>query len=390
MKVKKKPRKSAKARFAGLLLEDGTFWPGQGFGAETTQVGECVFHTGHTGYQEILTDPSYHKQILIFSSVQFGNQGFHADDFESAKVWAAGAVVRDYSEPLYHWRKETSVNQVLESDNVPGISGIDTRRLILHLREKGNLWGMLSTEGSSHKEIESKLRKKMSSSFSMSGLSLTQDVTTRSCYSWAEGSKNLLKKTATSKVGLKRVVVMDFGVKRQILRYLIDSGFQEAIVVPAHTKAKEIEALSPDAVFLSNGPGDPAADMSIVEEVKILLKKYPVLGICLGHQILALALGLKTFKLKFGHHGANHPVKNLRTDKIEITSQNHGFAVGALKKPSEIPHIEFTHFNLNDNTVEGFIHKTLPICAIQFHPESSPGPLDSLDVFKQFQRGVFS
>lgn len=368
---------------AQLLLEDGSLFSGLSFGATTTKIGECVFHTAHSGYQEILTDPSYQKQILVFSLPQIGNQGVSVEeDSESAEVWASGLVVRDYSEAPFHFRKTKSLSEVLEENDCPGISGVDTRRLILHLREKGNLWGALSTDGKSKED----LRALLAQNLSMTGLSLTDEVTTHLTYRWVEASKHLMKSFAQSSgSGLKRCVVMDFGVKRQILRYLIDSGFKEVIVVPAKTKASDILSLKPDGILLSNGPGDPAADLSIIEEVRKLVKtELPILGICLGHQILGLALDLKTYKLKFGHHGSNHPVKNLITKSVEISSHNHGFAVELDEKH---PALQITYRNLNDQTIEGFRHRRLPIQAIQFHPESGPGPLDSIHVFREFQKG---
>jgi carbamoyl-phosphate synthase small subunit len=376
--------KAKKAKSGGLLLEDGSFWKGTSFGSSSTTVGEAVFHTALSGYQEILTDPSYRKQIITFSAVQIGNQGFHSEDFESKQIWASGCLVRDYSEPLYHWRKEKSLDEVLKENKCPALSGIDTRRLILRIREKGSLWGVLSTETDDVKALKKHLGKKLS----MEGLSLTKEVSTKSPYTWTEGSVPLLNTESPDAQKSKRVVVMDFGAKHQILRYLIDSGFKEAVVVPSQTSAKDILALKPDALFLSNGPGDPAAEKEAVAEVKKLIGELPILGICLGHQILGLALGLPTFKLKFGHHGANHPVKNLRTDKVEITSQNHGFAVSS-EAAAKSKDIEVTHINLNDQTVEGFVHKKYPICAIQFHPESSPGPIDSTSTFKRFYEGKF-
>jgi carbamoyl-phosphate synthase small subunit len=373
---------SSKTNKRGILvLEDGTVWPGYSFGAKTTLSGECVFHTGHTGYQEVMTDPSYRKQILVFSTSQLGNQGFHEDDFESERIWSSGVIARDYSDISFHWRKQKSLDQTLKDFEIPGLFGVDTRRLVLHLREKGNLWGVISTETHQKKD----LRKALSGTKSMVGLSLTSDVSTEIVYPWNKSTDALIDfEKKEKKRGLKRCVVMDFGVKRQILRYLVDAGFEEVMVVPAVTTARAIRELKPDALFLSNGPGDPAAEQTIVNEVKALLGEFPILGICLGHQILALAMGFKTFKLKFGHHGANHPVKNLLTNRVEITSQNHGFAVANEFQNSEI---EVTHLNLNDMTVEGFRHKKWPVRAVQFHPEAGPGPLDSREIFQEFQLG---
>jgi len=379
---KSKPRQKS-AIGGGLLLEDGSFWRGYSFGAKTTKVGECVFHTAHQGYQEILTDPSYCRQVLIFSSPQIGNQGFSSDDFESEKIWASGLVVRDYSEAPYHWRKQESLNDVLKTHNTPGLFGVDTRRLILHLRASGSLWGVLSTETDQPK----KLQRFLNTRLSMEGLSLTQEVSTAKNYKWTEGSNSLLRSSIedwSHGSGKRKCIVMDFGVKRQILRYLVDAGFQEVVVVPATTSAQEILALNPDVVLLSNGPGDPAAERSVVEEVKKLHGRIPLFGICLGHQILGLSLGVPTFKLKFGHHAANHPVFQKKSEKVEVTSQNHGFSLG--ESPA-IPGVEWTHRNLNDQTIEGFRHRGLKIYGIQFHPEAGPGPLDSVDVFKKFQLG---
>jgi len=367
-----------------LLLEDGSLWTGFVVGAKTTKLGECVFHTGHQGYQEILSDPSYCRQIMVFSAPQIGNQGFSEDDFESDRVWASGAVMRDYSDIPMHWRKQRSLHDVLSTYQTPGLYGVDTRRLILHLRSRGSLWGVISTETSDVKKLQKYLR----SDLTMEGMSLTQEVTTTKSYPWKEGSHALLKESLrgvfSPKKGYRKCVVLDFGVKRQILRYLIDAGFEEVLVVSARTKADEILQMKPDVVLLSNGPGDPAAERDVIQEVKKLHGKVPLFGICLGHQILALSLGIQTYKLKFGHHAANHPVKNRSRDHVEITSQNHGFAVPLENTRADI---EFTHINLNDQTVEGFRHRNDPIYGIQFHPESSPGPLDSVEVFEKLQAG---
>jgi carbamoyl-phosphate synthase small subunit len=374
-----------KSQEGALLLEDGSLWMGIPFGAKTTKVGECVFHTGHQGYQEILTDPSYCRQTMIFSAPQIGNQGFADDDFESDRVWAAGMIARDYSEAPTHWRKQKSLDEVLKAYQTPALHGVDTRRLILHLRSRGSMWGVISTETSDIKKLQKFLRADLS----MEGLSLTQEVTTSKAYDWKEGSHSLLKESLKGlfnpKKGYRKCVVMDFGVKRQILRYLIDAGFEEVRVVGARTKADDILALKPDVVLLSNGPGDPAAERDVIEQVKKLHGKVPLFGICLGHQILALSLGVQTYKLKFGHHAANHPVKNRRRELVEITSQNHGFAVPLENNRSDL---DFTYINLNDQTVEGFKHRHEAICGIQFHPESSPGPLDSVEVFEKLQAGT--
>jgi len=372
-----------------ILLSDGFYLEGWAAGSDQdnfvpqTQTGEFVFHTGYTGYQEVLTDPSYCKQIIVFAYPQIGNQGFHPDDHESKKIWASGAVVREESGGVYQWRNKTSFNDFLSEHKVPCLQGVDTRRLVLHLREKGCLWGVISTQTSDKKELQKFLKK----GEGMEGLGLTSTVSTKTSYRWLTSSVPLLAdKASVVPSPLKRVVVFDFGVKRQILRYLIDVGFEEVVVVPSHATAEEVNALSPDAILLSNGPGDPAADPKIIEEVKKLLFRYPILGICLGHQILGLALGFKTYKMKFGHHAANHPIMNRVRQHVEVTSQNHGFAV---EMPATTAEILPTHIHMNDGSLAGFVHKRLPICGIQFHPESSPGPIDSVDVFKQLKRGEF-
>jgi carbamoyl-phosphate synthase small subunit len=390
MKTSDRKRREPKARQGrrkgALLLSDGSFFEGYALGNPAksfTREGEFVFHTGYTGYQEVLTDPSYCRQVIVFASPQIGNQGFHPDDFESKKIWASGCVMREYSGGSAHWRSRQSLLECLEEFGVPALEGVDTRRLVLRLRDRGCLWGVISTETSLRRELEKHLAQKAT----MEGMGLTSEVSTKTSYRWLTGSVPLLAdRLPHTPSTLKRVVVFDFGVKRQILRYLVDVGFEEVIVVPASTTAEEVKALSPDAIVLSNGPGDPAADPRIIAEVKKLIGRYPILGICLGHQILGLALGYETYKMKFGHHAANHPVMNRSRARVELTSQNHGFAVRAPEFQSDILP---THIHLNDQSLAGFVHQKWPICGIQFHPEASPGPLDSLDVFRQLKRGEF-
>lgn len=365
---------------AALVLEDGSYFEGYAMGAKATALGEFVFHTAHSGYQEIVTDPSYHQQVMVFSSAHIGNQGFHSQDYESDRVWVRACVMRNYHDPKEHWRKELSFDQFLKQHNTPGIYGVDTRRLILKLRDQGCLWGVVSTETIS----KAKLVKMLEAKPSMQGLSLTGDVSCSKKSVWETELTALEAGRLKSFAGNRgRCVVYDLGVKYQILRYLKSIGFNEVIRMPAHSTAEELLALQPDLILLSNGPGDPAAETFVIEQVKNLMGKRPLFGICLGHQILALALGLNTTKLKFGHHAANHPVKNLKTGQVEITSQNHGFAVESIE--ADHPDIELTHRHLNDQSVSGFRHKKLPVAGVQYHPESSPGPIDSLYLFEELQ-----
>lgn len=368
-----------KYKKGALLLSDGSFFQGYAFGAKTTRQAEFIFHTGHSGYPEILTDPSYCRQALVFSAPQIGNQGVHEEDFESNQIWAAAAVCRDYADAPVHWKKQKSLHEFLEEFGVPGLYGVDTRRLILQLRDKGAMWGVISTESCS----KAKLQRELNTEMSMQGLSLVDEVSCKQAYESQELSSDLI--SAPSSQSEKTCVVMDFGVKKQILRYLKDVGFSKVHVVPAHTSAEKVLSFKPDAILLSNGPGDPSEEKEIVKEVRKLHGKAPILGICLGHQLLALSLGLETRKLKFGHHAANHPVFNRQSQRVEISSQNHGFEV--LEGSADC---EFTHINLNDQSLEGFRHKKLPIKGIQFHPESSPGPIDSRQVFQELFQGSFS
>jgi carbamoyl-phosphate synthase small subunit len=362
-----------------LYLQDGSYFEGFGLGAKTTQLGELVFHTGHTGYSEILSDPSYYQQILCFSAPHIGNQGVHPDDLESDKMWASGCLMRDHVGSFQHWRERWTLAEYLEQQKRPALSGVDTRALVLKIRDSGNLWGVISTETSSPKELAHYFSKKMS----MEGRSLAEEVSTKSAYHWRSGSSELLTQDWFRSSKSKRCVVLDFGVKRQILRYLIDAGFEEVLVLPASTRAQEILSLAPDLICLSNGPGDPAALTKIISEVKKLVGRIPLFGICLGHQILAKALGFETYKLKFGHHAANHPVLAKMSQKVEVSSQNHGFAVREKKSGST----QWTHFNLNDSSIEGFVNEDLKVFAVQYHPEAAPGPVDSSYLFQKIYSG---
>ncbi|HXG38523.1 MAG TPA: glutamine-hydrolyzing carbamoyl-phosphate synthase small subunit [Bacteroidota bacterium] len=366
---------------AKLALENGTVFTGEAFGAASEVTGEVVFNTSLTGYQEILTDPSYAGQIVTMTYPLIGNYGINPQDLESVKPQVAGFVVREYFEFYSNFRASGSLGKWLEQHGIVAIQGIDTRKLTKIIRTVGAMRGVLSTSDFDDDSLVAKAR----SSPSMVGLDLTKQVTTLQPYSWDEIDRTpfALMPMATKKLNGKRwnVVVFDYGVKQNILRRLTSYGCK-LTVVPSSYSAEQVLELNPDGIFLSNGPGDPAAVRYAIENIKKLIGKKPIFGICLGHQLLALALGGKTFKLKFGHRGANHPVKNLLTNTIEITSQNHGFAVDPTSlDPASI---EITHVNLNDGTNEGFRHRELPLFSVQYHPEASPGPHDSDYLFAQF------
>ncbi|MGD0597802.1 MAG: glutamine-hydrolyzing carbamoyl-phosphate synthase small subunit [Sedimentisphaerales bacterium] len=360
-----------------LLLEDGTVFEGTSFGAKGQKCGEVVFNTSMTGYQEITTDPSYYEQIITMTYPLIGNYGTNGLDAESKKVYAAGFIVKENCEYPSNWRNEQSLSEYLKVNNVVGLAGIDTRKLVKHIRTQGAMRGIIS---STELKISS-LAKTLGEYPGLVGRDIVKDVTSKKPYKWDKPVVDVLK-PSTDKPKLKyKVVAYDFGMKQNILRLLISHGC-DVQVVPAFTSAKDVLARKPDGVFLSNGPGDPAAVTYAVESTRQLLGKVPIFGICLGHQILGLALGGKTYKLKFGHRGANHPVKNLETKQIEITSQNHGFCVdiNSLKNKG----VELTHINLNDKTLEGFRCKHLSAFCVQYHPEASPGPHDSQYLFRTF------
>jgi carbamoyl-phosphate synthase small subunit len=367
---------------AALLLEDGMIFRGQAFGAGGDTAGEVVFNTSMTGYQEILTDPSYRAQIVTMTSPHIGNYGVSPDDMESAAIQAAGFIVKAPCARPSNWRSAGSLDAFLAESGVVGLAGIDTRALVRHLRESGVLRGAIM-----HGEpTAADLKARLDIEPPMLGRDLVSEVTCDAVYVWHDGLKRLageshLRPQPKAPVPRHRVVAYDFGIKRNILRLLTDNGC-EVIVVPANTPAAEAIGYEPDGFFLSNGPGDPAALPAIVETVRELLSfKIPLFGICLGHQLLARALGADTFKLKFGHRGANQPVKDLLTGKVEITSQNHGFAVRAdgLTDGARVSHI-----NLNDDTVAGLDHADLPFFSVQYHPEASPGPHDADYLFRRF------
>jgi carbamoyl-phosphate synthase small subunit len=355
-----------------LALEDGRVFRGKAFGAVGQAGGEVVFNTSMAGYQEILTDPSYCGQIVVMTYPHIGNYGTNNEDAESSKPYVEGFVAREFSTLASNWRSSESLEEYLKKHNIIAISEVDTRALVLHIRSRGAMRGIISTD-----EFDpAKLVEKAKSLRSMLGNDLAYSVTCRSPYPWKAASAN-------SDGTLFKVVAYDFGIKHNILNNLKIVGC-DITVVPAGTSAEDVLALHPDGVFLSNGPGDPEPLEQATGNIRSLLGKVPVFGICLGHQLMGLAFGGKTYKLKFGHRGGNQPVKNLLTGKVEITSQNHGFAVDpdSLKDSQ----IELTHINLNDNTLEGFRHRNIPAFSVQYHPEASPGPHDSHYLFEEFKQ----
>jgi carbamoyl-phosphate synthase small subunit len=367
-------KKQAKAI---LLLEDGTIFEGTSFGAKGQLCGEVVFNTSMTGYQEIMTDPSYHEQIITMTYPLIGNVGTNKADWESRKVYACGFIVKENCDYPSNFRSKESLSDYLKNNNVVGLEGIDTRALVKHIRIQGAMRGIIS---STELNLTS-LKKKLQAYPGLVGRDIVKDVTSKKPYHWDEGVIDVLNNKQSKPPKKYKVVAFDYGIKHNILRLLRSHGC-EVYVVPALVSAEQVLAQKPDGVFLSNGPGDPAPVSYAVETIRQLLGKVPIFGICLGHQLLALALGAKTYKLKFGHRGANHPVKNLRTKQIEITCQNHGFCVDmeSLKRKD----VELTHINLNDNTVEGIRCEKLKAFAVQYHPEASPGPHDSNYLFQTF------
>ncbi len=359
-----------------LALEDGKIFRGKSFGAGGERFGELVFNTSMSGYQEVITDPSYKGQIVAMTYPLIGNYGVNPEDVESRQPFLDGFVVKEYSKIASNWRSTKSLGDYLQENRVMGIEGIDTRGLTLHIRSVGAMKAVLSTEDFD----ENNLIQKAKDSKGLVGVDLVKDVSIDRKYTWAAVSGG--KKKIASVKALK-VAVLDCGVKYNILRKLMENGY-EVMVFPAKTPAKEILKAKPRGLLLSNGPGDPAAVSYVVETTRELIGRLPIFGICLGHQMLGQALGGKTFKLKFGHHGANHPVKDLKSGKVSISVQNHGFCVDidSLNKKE----VEITHINLNDNTLEGMRHKKLPLFSVQFHPEASPGPHDMSYLFEEFVR----
>ena len=363
-----------------LALEDGRVFRGKGYGAKGECYGEVVFNTSITGYQEIFTDPSYAGQIVILTNPEIGNYGTNADDNEANRPYIEGLIVREFSRVSSNWRSQQVAEEYLERFKIPVLADIDTRSLVRHLRDNGVMRGVISCLETDADKLIAKAR----SIPKMDGTDLAKVVSTKQRYVWEVGERS---HEPTEVVGVKdepprfHVVAYDYGIKHNILRKLRKEGCK-VTVVPAETSAEDVLALKPDGVFLSNGPGDPEPCTYAQENIRRLMGRQPIFGICLGHQLVGLALGGKTYKLKFGHHGGNHPVKQLQSGKVEITAHNHNFAVD----PDSLAQseVELTHIDLNDNTLEGLRHRNLPLFTVQYHPEASPGPHDSHYLFKDF------
>ncbi len=371
-----------------LALEDGRTFQCRSFTGPGETGGEVVFNTGMSGYQEVLTDPSYKGQMVTMTYPLIGNYGVNEGDIESGRIQVSAFIIKENQPFPSNFRSQQTLSQYLESQNIIGVEDLDTRALTRHIRNAGAMRGIIST----HDLEPESLVQKVQAIPSIKGRDLAKAVTTQSPYRWKDNKPVLLSKNEAPGPGIwlekgrkPSVVAMDLGIKYNIIRCLESTGF-EVVVVPAATDAETILKMAPDGVFLSNGPGDPEPVGYAIDTVKKIVGKKPVFGICLGHQILGIALGGKTYKLKFGHRGANQPVKNLETGKVEITSQNHGFAVDADSVDSST--LEITHINLNDNTVEGLKHKSLPAFSVQYHPEASPGPHDAAYLFDQFKEMI--
>jgi len=363
---------------AVLVLRDGRVFRGRALGAVGESSGEVIFNTAMSGYQEILTDPSYRGQIVAMTYPLIGNYGINEEDVESSRVWANGFIVKEASPTPSSWRGRMGLDEYLATNKVVGIQGIDTRALTRHLRDHGAQDGLVSSTG----EDVTRLIERARALPGLVGRDLVKEVTADTPYTWREGPWDLVRGYQPAPAGDCKVVAYDAGMKTNILRQLAATGC-DVTVVPASTPAAAVLEMKPDGVFLSNGPGDPEAVPYLIEATRALIGKVPVFGICLGHQILGLAAGGRTYKLPFGHHGANHPVKDFATGKVEITSQNHGFAVDpeSVAKGGWEP----SHLNLNDGTCEGLRHTELPVFSVQYHPEASPGPHDSNYLFHRFR-----
>jgi carbamoyl-phosphate synthase small subunit len=362
-----------------LTLADGRVFSGRSVGATGEALGEVVFNTSLMGYQEILTDPSYRGQIVTMTYPLIGNYGINAEDVEARRVFLSGFIVREDCPTPSNWRSSSNLHQYLRQHGIVGIAGIDTRALTRHLREEGAQTGILSTMDPEPKS----LKRRAAAYPTLDGRDLVREVTCSTPYGWTDTIWSMnpgSRKPADENGPRYYVVAYDYGIKQNILRNLVKSGCRVE-VVPAATPAGDVLARNPDGIFLSNGPGDPAAVDYAIAEIKKLLGKKPIFGICLGHQILCLALGGRTYKLKYGHHGGNQPVMDLTTQKVEITAQNHGYAVDIDSMKGDVV---CTHLNLNDQTVEGMAHRQLPIFSVQYHPEASPGPHDARYLFSRF------
>jgi carbamoyl-phosphate synthase small subunit len=368
---------------AALALENGLVFRGFSIGADGERSGDLVFNTAMTGYHEILTDPSYAGQMVLMTYPLIGNYGVAEEDAESDRAWAEGLIIKELSSLPSSHRSDLPLEEWLKREGVVAIQGVDTRRITKIVREHGSLRCVISTDDLDDASLVAKAKAAKSTE----GQNLAERVTCKESYTWSEGYPDSYPDEikAVTKNRLS-VVAYDFGIKRNILRSLVHCGF-DVTVVPAHTTAQDVLKRQPDAVFLSNGPGDPAAVHSAIEASRELIGKVPIFGICLGHQILSLAMGASTSKMPFGHHGANHPVRDNLTGRVEITSQNHSYAVDPDSLPDDL---EVTHVNLNDETVAGMRHKTKPVFGVQYHPEAAPGPLDSSHLFHRFREMVLA